>query len=264
MYTMTVAPGADASGSFYSLKAAFAAMPEDPAVPVTIRVMPGIYHEKLSLTRPNVTIEGAGASPSDTVISFGDYGYEIMPLPPEEYEPGGFRGPTESAPRINGRQYYHNCYICGDIDFIFGSATAYFEGCTIASLGPGYVTAASTPEGQEYGYVFHDCRFAAEGCPQHAAYIGRPWRDYARVVLMDCAIGAHIHPAGFHDWGKEHAHGTVLFAEYHSYPQDADCGCADSCRPFAQRADFVDTLDGAQAAHFSRELVLAGDDGWLP
>ena len=66
------------------------------------------------------------------------------------------------------------------------------------------------------------------------------------------------------DWGKEHAHGTVLFAEYHSYPQDADCGCADSCRPFAQRADFVDTLDGAQAAHFSRELVLAGDDGWLP
>lgn len=70
------------------------------------------------------------------------------PLPPEEYEPGGFRGPTESAPRINGRQYYHNCYICGDIDFIFGSATAYFEGCTIASLGPGYVTAASTPEGQ--------------------------------------------------------------------------------------------------------------------
>lgn len=41
--------------------------------------MPGIYHEKLSLMRPNVTIEGAGASPSDTVISFGDYGYEIMP-----------------------------------------------------------------------------------------------------------------------------------------------------------------------------------------
>lgn len=79
MYTMTVAPGADVSGGFYSLKAAFAAMPEDPTVPVTIRVMPGIYHEKLSLTRPNVTIEGAGASPSDTVISFGDYGYEIMP-----------------------------------------------------------------------------------------------------------------------------------------------------------------------------------------
>lgn len=94
MYTMTVAPGADASGSFYSLKAAFAAMPEDPAVPVTIRVMPGIYHEKLSLTRPNVTIEGAGASPSDTVISFGDYGYEIMP---DGIKRGTFRSYTFSC-----------------------------------------------------------------------------------------------------------------------------------------------------------------------
>lgn len=178
--------------------------------------MPGIYHEKLSLTRPNVTIEGAGASPSDTVISFGDYGYEIMPdgikrgtfrsytffvhaadvtlrnltientagdskrtgrqlhsmpnvtvlsrntagfsgirirflpvrFPRRNTSPAAFAGRPSPRPRINGRQYYHNCYICGDIDFIFGSATAYFEDCTIASLGPGYATAASTPEGQ--------------------------------------------------------------------------------------------------------------------
>ena len=109
MYTMTVAPGADASGSFCSLKAAFAAMPEDPAVPVTIRVMPGIYHEKLSLTRPNVTIEGAGASPSDTVISFGDYGYEIMP---DGIKRGTFRSYTffracrrRHAAQLNHREY---------------------------------------------------------------------------------------------------------------------------------------------------------------
>ena len=317
---------------FSSIGSALAQIPANNTTPVIIEIAPGIYHEKLTINKPYITLRGMGESSAHTVISYDDYALDLMedgskrgtfrtytlfidthdvtlqhltienasgdsathgqaialyadgdrlmidscrllghqdtlftgPLPEKERQPGGFIGPKQFAPRINGRQYYKNCYICGDIDFIFGSATAYFEGCTIASLGPGYVTAASTPEGQEYGYVFHDCRFAAEGCPQHAAYIGRPWRDYARVVLMDCAIGAHIHPAGFHDWGKEHAHGTVLFAEYHSYPQDADCGCADSCRPFAQRADFVDTLDGAQAAHFSRELVLAGDDGWLP
>lgn len=33
MYTMTVAPGADVSGGFYSLKAAFAAMAEDRPFP---------------------------------------------------------------------------------------------------------------------------------------------------------------------------------------------------------------------------------------
>ena len=49
------------------------------------------------------------------------------PLPPKEIEPNGFMGPKQHAPRINGRHYYKNCYIEGDIDFIFGSATAYFE-----------------------------------------------------------------------------------------------------------------------------------------
>ena len=38
------------------------------------------------------------------------------PLPEKEKEPGGFRGPKEFAPRINGRQYYKNTYICGGVD----------------------------------------------------------------------------------------------------------------------------------------------------
>lgn len=185
------------------------------------------------------------------------------PLPPEEYQPGGFTGPTQFSPRINGRQYYRDCYICGDIDFIFGSATAFFEKCTVESLPrtpagsdspascEGYVTAASTPEGQEYGYVFYRCDFISNGCPPGSVYLGRPWRDYARVVLSECTLGEHIHPAGFHDWNKTNAHETVFFAEYDSTPSSSP------------RASFVRTLDRAQAAHFSKEQVLSGDDGWV-
>ena len=51
------------------------------------------------------------------------------PLPPKEIEKNGFIGPKQYAPRINGRHYYKDCFIRGDIDFIFGSATAYFENC---------------------------------------------------------------------------------------------------------------------------------------
>lgn len=370
MYTITVTPDTNVSGAFHCLQDAIDSIPDSNHTPVTIAIFPGIYHEKITLDVPFVTLLGMGSSPEDTVISYDDYGYYQMPdgkkrgtfrsytlfvhakdvtlknltvenasgdskthgqaialyaecdrfiadscrllghqdtlftgpLPPEEYEPDGFVGPTQYAPRVNGRQYYRNCYICGDIDFIFGSATAYFEGCTLESLRrtegcttvgtasgtEGYVTAASTPEGQEYGYVFSDCRFVSKDCPAASVYLGRPWRDYARTVLLNCALGEHIHPAGFHDWDKEHAHGTVFFAEFGSYPLDepypssptctpaptttvhtsvsaADVCCTGSgCRPYRHRADFVCELDAVQAEHFSKEKVLAGNDGWLP
>lgn len=186
------------------------------------------------------------------------------PLPPKELQPDGFIGPKQFAPRINGRQLYRNCYICGDVDFIFGSATAYFEACTIESLRrsapetdngfiEGYVTAASTPEGQEYGYVFSGCHLISRDCPKGSVYLGRPWRDFARTVFLNCTLDAHIHPAGFHDWGKENARATVFYAEYEN----------TSALP-GTRADFVHTLTPEQAAHFSRAQILSGNDGWNP
>ncbi len=143
------------------------------------------------------------------------------PLPPSSIEKNGFRGPKENAPRINGRHFYKNCYIRGDVDFIFGSATAYFEQCEIFSQDiesevKGYVTAASTPEGQEYGYVFSKCRFTSN-CPDKSVYLGRPWRNYAKTILLECELGAHIKEEGWHDWNKEDARNTVLYAEYKSF-----------------------------------------------
>lgn len=141
------------------------------------------------------------------------------PLPPMEYEHNGFVGPKERAPRINGRQWYEKCYIEGDVDFIFGSATAFFSDCTICSLNRnhdpnGYVTAPSTPKGQTYGYVFKNCEFTTDSCKEDSVYLSRPWRDYAKVVFIDCSFGKHIKKEGFHDWNKPCAHETVFYAEY--------------------------------------------------
>src|SRR6185295_16736534 len=55
------------------------------------------------------------------------------------------------------RQYYRQCYIEGTTDFIFGSATVWFEQCHIHSKKNSHVTAASTPPGKNFGYVFNDC-----------------------------------------------------------------------------------------------------------
>ncbi|MDD3252545.1 MAG: pectinesterase family protein [Lachnospiraceae bacterium] len=181
------------------------------------------------------------------------------PLPPKEIEPNGFVGPGQHTPRINGRHYYKNCYLEGDIDFIFGGATAYFEDCECFSKDIGrtvnsYVTAASTPEGQDYGYVMNRCRFTGN-CPPHSACLGRPWREYAQTVLLNCEIGAHICAKGWDDWNKPQAHETVFFAEFASTGPSLD---------MQKRPGWVHILTPAEAKQFSRQNVLGGTDGWNP
>lgn len=326
----------------------------------TIRISKGIYHERVTITTPGLTLRGEGVK--ETIISSGLYGFmpspdigklgtfrsytmlidadqvtlrdlgientagagpdigqaialyadgdELCfdhiallgwqdtlftgPLPPKEIEKNGFIGPKQFAPRRNGRQYYHDCHIEGDIDFIFGSATAFFDHCTIlqkdrrkllrpADAGPApqnpacdgtplsgseessgkngaaaadpremtealsFATAASTPEGQAYGYVFDHCRFLSD-CPDASCYLGRPWRNFARVAILRSWLGPQIHPAGFHNWGKTEAEGSVFFCEY----QNEGPGAAH-----AQRARFVKELSDEEAAEYAREKVVA-------
>ena len=114
-----------------------------------------------------------------------------------------------------GRQYYKDCYIEGTTDFIFGSATALFENCTIHSKKNSYITAASTPEGVEYGYVFKNCKLSAnENITK--VYLGRPWRKYAKTVFINCEMGDHILPKGWHNWCKPEAENTSFYAEYNN------------------------------------------------
>lgn len=157
------------------------------------------------------------------------------PLPEQELQPGGFVGPKQNAPRINGFQHYKNTYICGNIDFIFGSASAYFEQCEIESLShgeshevQGYVTAPSTQKGQPYGYVFQDCHFLSKECRSHTVYLGRPWREYAKSVFISCTLGSHIHPALFHDWNKPMARQMSFFAIANLMNEDSSSFLSES------------------------------------
>ena len=185
----------------------------------------------------------------------------LGPLPPREVKPGGFIGPKQYAPRRVGRQYFRRCRIEGDVDFIFGGARAYFEGCEIRSLNRdmdvnGYVTAASTPEGEPYGFVFHGCSFTApDDVAPDSVYLGRPWREWAQTVLIDCWLGQHIKREGWWDWNKPAAHERARYvgASLHGPAGDA-----------AGWASWARELDATAAARYAREQVLAGADGWDP
>ena len=185
----------------------------------------------------------------------------LGPLPPREVKPGGFIGPKQFAPRRVGRQYFRRCRIEGDVDFIFGGACAYFEGCEIRSLNRnmdvnGYVTAASTPEGEPYGFVFHGCSFtAAQDVAPDSVYLGRPWREWDQTVLIDCWLGQHIKREGWWDWAKPAAHERAHYAGASLHGPASD---AENWVPWAHE------LDATATTRYAREQVLSGADGWDP
>jgi len=119
---------------------------------------------------------------------------------------------TFYAAGSRARAYLSNCYIEGTTDFIFGPATVFFDRCQIHSLSNSYITAASTPKAVRHGFVFRHCRLtAAEGVD--SVFLGRPWRDHAKVVFVKSEIGAHILPAGWANWEGTERDKTAFFAE---------------------------------------------------
>jgi len=152
------------------------------------------------------------------------------------------------------RLYFENCYIEGTTDFIFGPSTAWFEGCTIKSKANSYVTAASTPKDVEFGYVFNRCRLIAdEGI--NKVFLGRPWRPYAYTVFMNCELGRHIVPAGWHNWGNAANEQTARYLEYNNSGEGAAT---------TQRAPWSRQLSKKEAAAITPQRVFKIESQWMP
>ena len=120
-----------------------------------------------------------------------------------------------------GKQFYKNCYIEGTVDFIFGSATAYFENCEIHSQSDSFITASSTPKEVEFGFVFSNCKITSEE-KVSKVYLGRPWRMYAKTVFLNCDLGKHILPVGWENWSKPEAEKTSFYAEFQTKGEGAN------------------------------------------
>ncbi|MEO7494200.1 MAG: pectinesterase family protein [Massilia sp.] len=170
----------------------------------------------------------------------------------------------------NGRHYFKNCYIEGRVDFIYGSGTSVFDQCEIKSKNGGYVTAANTPADKPVGFVFLNSRLSADPAPwidptgevvskpqvkPPQAYLGRPWRQYASVAFINCEMGEHIRPEGWHNWGKEENEKTARYAEYNSRGPGANP---------PQRVGWSKQLSKAEADALTLTAILGGSDNWRP
>ena len=250
---------------FSSIGSALAQIPANNTTPVIIEIAPGIYHEKLTINKPYITLRGMGESSAHTVISYDDYALDLME---DGSKRGTFRTYTlkvqgsyitlknitieNNAAKLgqavslhlegdhilvqncrllgnqdtvytgiaNNRSAFYDCYIEGTTDFIFGPGRAWFENCEIRSKANSYITAASSPAGQEYGYVFNKCKLTAEPGVDKV-YLGRPWRPYAATLFMNCEMGSHIRPEGWHNWGKQSNEQTARYSEYNNHGSGA-------------------------------------------
>ena len=152
------------------------------------------------------------------------------------------------------RLYFKDCYIDGTTDFIFGPSTALFEDCIIRSKRNSYVTAASTPKEAKYGYVFKHCKLTAEPGVDKV-YLGRPWRPYAYTLFIECELGKHIVPAGWHNWGKQSNEETARYREYKNTGEGANV---------SERVAWIKQLTKKEAEAVTVDAIFSTQSNWNP
>ena len=292
--TVCAVVATDGSGDFPTVQRAVDHVLDRPPASVDrviLEIRPGVYRERVKIpqNRPNLTLQGS--DPATTLItsrmSAQDAGGTFF-SPIAEVDGGAFEavnisfensygagsqaialsihsdravfrncrflGWQDTLYAAMGRQYYRDCLIEGAVDFIFGDAAAVFDRCEIRSLANGYIAAQSRtqPDGPT-GFVFRHCRLT--GPSDARVFLGRPWRPCARVVFIDCWMGAHIRPEGWDNWANPANEKTAWFAELDSSGPGADA---------AKRVPWAKRITAAEAASFEPAVFLKGSDGWNP
>ena len=155
------------------------------------------------------------------------------------------------CPEVQYRQYFEDCLIRGDVDFIFGPWRCWFEGCTLyMNARGGWYTAANTPESQPYGFVFHHRRLTGE-CAPGEGKLGRPWRAWARTLFLACDMDKSVSPRGFADWDSD----RVIT------PRCSEWGTTGARADLSPRHPAHARLTDAEAWAITVEEVLSGPDG---
>ena len=168
--------------------------------------------------------------------------------------------------QINGQAYVHNCYIEGDVDFMWGTGPSFFESCELKSLRDnGYFTQVRNPI-SNHGYVFNNCTF--EGAPGITGnFLSRIAPDRfpaSEVVLIDCLLTDAVGAVGWRlDQVTQPAveAPNVHYWEYNSH--DSDGRLVDMSRRLVIARQLKLPDDGKAIANYGDPKFVLGDE-WIP
>jgi hypothetical protein len=293
-----VTVAADGSGDFNTVQGAIDFVPNGNTQRVTITVKRGLYNELnfVGATKPFITLHGEDRT--QTVLTYpnnsnfngsvngfnrvmfataaNDFTIENLTL--RNTTPrGGSQAEAfgvNNAQRVivsrcniyslqdtmllNGLVFVTDCYVEGDVDFMWGNGTAYFQRCELRAVNTGYYTQIRNTQTTK-GNVYVDCRLTAPAGVT-GVYLGRidPTAGqfpYSQVVWINCAMGPHILPEG---WLLNNATTapSVQFWEYRStdllgVPLDVSKRIKDSKQ-----------IDDATAAQYRDPAFVL--NGWNP
>ncbi|KAL5202889.1 hypothetical protein ABZP36_013841 [Zizania latifolia] len=168
------------------------------------------------------------------------------------------------------RQFYRGCHVYGTVDYVFGNAAVVFQDCTFFSRLPmagqcNTVTAQGRSDpNQNTGTSIQGCSLVA--APELAAatagyrtltYLGRPWKNYSRTVVMESYVGELVDPTGWMPWSGDFALDTLFYAEYNNSGPGANTSRRVSWPGFHVLGS------GADAGNFTVTSMVLGDN-WLP
>ncbi|WP_181469964.1 pectinesterase family protein [Paenibacillus sp. MDMC362] len=281
----------DGTGMFTSVQAAVDSIPDGNTDRTIIYIRNGIYEEQVTVPKTKHAVSFIGESKERTVITYtGITGtgfnerataVESDDFTAENITFANGAGPQGPAPALDlrgdraffnhvrmigyqdtffvnnagKRVYVKNSYIEGAVDFIYGPGIAVFDQSVIHNVrSGGYITAASTPENQPYGYLFLNSKIiGTEGIED--VYLGRPWRPFAHVLFMNTEMEGIVHDKGWHNWGRPDNEKT---AKYYEYNNTGPGAAAEA------RANWSKQLTPEEANLYTVPMMMKGSDGWNP
>ncbi|KAL3598012.1 hypothetical protein D5086_005930 [Populus alba] len=273
LLTPDVVVAADGSGKYRTVSAAVADAPKHSAKSgkrYIIKIKAGVYRENVEVPSEKTNIMFLGDGRKKTIITASrnvvDGGTTYHSATVAFYKCGMLAYQNTLYVHSN-RQFFTNCYIAGTVDFIFGNSAAVFQDCDIRARHPNPgQTITITAQGrsdpnQNTGIVIQKSRIGATPDLQHArsnfsAYLGRPWKEYSRTVIMQSSISDVISPAGWREWKGRFALDTLHFAEY----ENSGAGAGTSGR--VPWKGYKVITDATEAQAFTARNFITGSS-WL-
>jgi len=233
--TQTITVAKDGSGQFTALQAAVNSIASGSSTHIRIDIKAGTYTEKLTIaSRTNLCLVGAGAT--TTILTYGDdnasaggtgasasvyisandlsasnltfqnsfgSGSQAVALRTtgqrQQFRNCRFVGYQDTLYTHSGSQYFRDCYVQGNTDYVFGGATAVLQNCEVRNVEGGSATSApNTDAGTAYGIVFLGGKFTAvSSVKANSVALARPWGAAGFAAFLNADLGAHISSAGF-------------------------------------------------------------------